>query len=490
MAPHAPTATRILSKCRKGLAFFHTVICPRIHTFALEVSMAYSIPVPRDWRQTALLVLTCSIMSSLSGTLLFAWLFYSLRYDYFPAFVLSTTLALLLWGVLVFVHPIRCVLTIMIPTLGTKQGSRLLLSTCFMVIALNIIPNILQNLKTIFQIFSCISQHSTEQLLNSTESFQDLAHDVKNLVTNTTYVMAKLSKAFVPKVNIVAQVNAYEVSDVITQAGNRLKINFDTLESLFKDVMLMANRVMAGIFIIYTLVGATWYLRSYLTNIKFDNKYITSQLEQQAEKNKVSNLPNVSSMKLIKSTGFKMSKKELGASLFRCLVILLFVLLTVLIITADNLVFQFAISVSQWVDSLPSLQVTFDLKYRAAVKVFNIIPVKNVKYSRIHTLDLTFFSPHCKRQASPPESSTIAAIGFIYCVLFAMVFLEAYAQRLCRKISAMFYRRREEERVLYLLHQIQKKLQDGQQHPEGHLYKEDSADFGIVETAVSFIKLP
>ncbi|XP_040187234.1 osteoclast stimulatory transmembrane protein [Rana temporaria] len=490
MAPYTPTTIRILSKCRSGWAYFQTAIYPRIRAFALEVSEAYSIPVPRDWRQTLLLVLTCSIMSSLSGIFLFTWLFHSLLYDHFPAFVLSTILALLLWGLLVLVHPIRCMLTIIIPTLGTKQGSRLLLSTCFMVIALNIIPNIFQNLKTIFQIFRCISQHSTEQILNSTKSFTDLAHDVNNLVTDTTCTMETLSGKFAPEVNIVAQVNASAVSNVIAQAGNRLKVNFETAESLFKDIMLMANRVMAGIFIVYTLVGATWYLRSYLTNIKFDNKYITSQLEQLAKKKKVSNLASVSSIKLIKSTGFKMSKKELGASLFRCLVILLFVLLTVLIITADHIVFHFTVAVGQWVDSLPSLQVLFDLKYQADVTVLGVFKVNHVTYSRVLESNVTFFSPHCTRPASPPESSTTAAIGLIYCVLFGMVFLEAYAQRFCRKISATFYRRREEERVQYLLDQIQKKLQDGPQNSEGQHSTEASADFRIGESPVSFVTLP
>ncbi|XP_072269815.1 osteoclast stimulatory transmembrane protein [Pyxicephalus adspersus] len=485
MAPHALTATRILSKCRSGWAYFQTFICPRVYSFVLEVFLAYSTPVPKDCRQTFLLVLTCSILSSISGFLLFYWLFYSLLYDYYSAFALSTTSALLLWGILVLVHPIRCVLTIIIPTLGTKQGSRLLLSTCFMVIALNIIPNIFKNLKSIFQIFRCISQHSTEQLLNSTESFRDLAHDVKNLVMDTTCIMAKASGTFAPEVNIAAQVNASEVSNVISQAGKRLKANFENIEWLFKDVMLTSNRVMAGLFILYTLVGAIWYLQSYLTNIRFDNKYITSQLEELAEKKKVSNLTNVSSIKLIKSTGFKMSKKELGASLFRCLVILLFVLLTVLIIAAEHIVFQFAMEVSRWVDILPSLQVTFDLKYQADVHLLQVFTIKDIVYSRVHELNLTFFSPQCKRPANPPESSTTAAIVCIYCVLFAMVFLEAYAQRLCRKISAMFYRKREEERVLYLLDQIQKNPQDCPTNSEGQLSKEPIADY-----VVSFLKLP
>ncbi|XP_068120708.1 osteoclast stimulatory transmembrane protein [Hyperolius riggenbachi] len=440
-----------------------------MYDFALEILTAYSTPVPETYRQTFLLLVTCFSMSSAAGTLLYLWMFHSLQYDFLTALILSTMFACLVCGILILIHPIRCMLTIIIPTLSTRQGSRLLLSTCFMIIALNIIPNILKNLKAIFHIFRCISQHSTEQVLNSTETFRELAYDVNYLVAETTRVIKSFNLKSVPEVNICAQINSTEIASTIGQAGNKLKDEFETVECISKAIMLIGNRVMAGFFIAYILFSATWYLWNYLTDIQFDNKYITSQLVQMAEKNKMSDLPDVSSFKLIKSTGFKMSRKEFGKCLFRCVVILLFVLLTTLIILTDHIVFQFALLVSQWAERLPALQVMFDLEYTADVEILNPfrllnlpIPARHnvVKYTRCHRLDVTFFPALCQHSPSRSEDSTVVTIGFIYCILFAMVLLEAYAQRLCRKISALFYQQREEERILYLFNQIQKNCRD------------------------------
>ncbi|KAM9296918.1 osteoclast stimulatory transmembrane protein [Gastrophryne carolinensis] len=425
--------------------------------FSQEVCTAYSTPIPDGWRQVSLLVLTCAMISGLAGILLYLWLFHSLRYEHLPASASSAAFAFTTCAILAVVHPIRCVLTMVIPTLGTKQGSRILLSTSFMIIALNILPNILKNLKAVFQIFRCIAQHTAEKALNSTDDFRSLAGDVHRLVTETNDVVAALAVTSAAKIDIFTQINTSKISHPIRQAVTALKTDFEAAESLFKDILLVANRVMAGLFIIYILFNATWYLRNYLTDISFDNRYVTSQLEEKAEKMKVT---NISSVKLIRSAGFKMSRKELVASLIRCLLILMFFLLTLMIIAVDHMVFRFAVAVSRWASDLPAAQVNFQLRYTAEVSLVKIIKSNVVSYSRDHQVDLTFFSESCKSPTSPPEISTTVVICFIYCVIFVVRFLETYAQRLCRKISSLFYRKRETERVTYLFLQIQKMLRD------------------------------
>ncbi|XP_075032933.1 osteoclast stimulatory transmembrane protein [Mixophyes fleayi] len=447
-----PIHFRISSQKRTSYwSYFQRIVRPKSQDLLLELLSAYSVPVPRDSKQTLLLILLCFIVSSLAGVFLYIWLFNSLQYNSLPATVLSTTSAFLICGVLVLVHPIRCILTIIIPTLGTKQGRRLLLSTCFMMMALNIIPNILKNLRTIFHIIRCISQHSSEMVLNSTYAFRYLTKEVSNLVNDTVNIGLHYSK----EVNFFANIDNSKVSNQILEIGNKMKKDFETVESLFKDIMLVTNRVLAGCFVLYMLFNATWYLRNYLTDIRFDNKYITKQLEQLAQKKNIVNLADNSSIKLIKSTGFKLSRKEIGASLFRLMTILLFALLTVLIVITDHIVFQFSVVVGKWVESLPSLQVTFYLTYNAHVNIAQVTRWHVPSYSKEFPLNITFFSKYCKHPTSPPDSSITIGIVFIYCILFAVIFLEAYSQRLCRKISALFYGTREEERVLYLFDQIQ-----------------------------------
>ncbi|XP_056404574.1 osteoclast stimulatory transmembrane protein [Hyla sarda] len=428
----------------------------RVQNWLWELSSAYSNPVPKDWKQILLLFILCFVFSSLAGTFLYIWLSHSLQYQSFLTSILALTTSIFICIVLVLIHPIRCILTIIIPTLGTKQGRRLLLSTCFMFMALNVLPNIFSNLRNIFQIIKCISQHSSETVLNSTSTFRDLTEELRKMVKETTDVMAKLQVKSPLEVNLLADINTDVVSQHISEVTNNMKKEFETVEMVFKDLTLVANRVIAGYFILYVLFNATWYLRNYLTNIEFDNQYITRQLVEIAQKNNITDLNNGSSLGLIKAAGIKMSRNELGSILFRLLVIVGFVLLSVLIIAMDHIVFQLAMEVGNWVEKLPAMHVTFHMHYDAFVTVIFIRQEIN-SHQIERQLNIFFFPDHCKQSASPPDPSVTASILVIHCILFAVVFLEMYAQRLCRKISAMFYQAREEERILYLFDQITKK---------------------------------
>ncbi|KAG8566892.1 hypothetical protein GDO81_013408, partial [Engystomops pustulosus] len=352
------------------LSFWQDVqkICLQVQNWLQELSCAFSDPVPKHRKQTLLLFILCFVFSSVAGIFLYIWLFHSLQYESFFASVIALTTAFLTCIVLVLIHPIRCILTIIIPTLGTKQGRRLLLSTCFMFMALNILPNIFINLRNIFNIIRCISQHSSERVLNSTSTFQDLTGELRNMVKKMTDVMAGLKLKFDPEVNLLANINTSVVSNQISEVANNMKKEVETVESVFKDLNLVANRVFAGCFILYVLLNSTWYLRNYLTNIKFDNKYITRQLVEMAQKNNITDL-NGTSMKLIKSAGLKMSRKELGSILFRLLMSIVFALVSVIIIAMDHIVFKLALEVENWVENLPEMQVTFYMHYNAKVSI-------------------------------------------------------------------------------------------------------------------------
>ncbi|XP_069807977.1 osteoclast stimulatory transmembrane protein-like [Dendropsophus ebraccatus] len=423
----------------------------RVRDWFQELSAACSNPVPKDWKQTLLLCILCSVFSSIAGASLHIWLSQTLQYGSSFTFVLALTTAIIICIVLVLIHPVRCILTMIIPTLGTKQGRRLLLSTCFMFMAVEILPNIFRNLKNIFHIIRCISQHSAERILDSTRTFQNMTVELSNAVKKTTDVMAQLQLKTPLEVNFFADINTQEISNQISIVGNNMKNDFETVELVFKDLILLSNRVFAGCFVLYVLFSSSSYLRNYLTDIRFDNKYITRQLMEMAQKYNITD--KGSSLGLIKATGLKMSGKEFGSILFRLLVTLVFALLSALIIAMDHIVYQLVKEFGKWGGNLPAMEVTFFMRYNAYVS-FSIFS-KEITLSDVSfPLSLIFFPDHCIQQASPPDPSVITLIIVIYCILFVVVFLEMYAQRLCRKIAAMFYQAREEERILYLCNQI------------------------------------
>lgn len=72
-------------------------------------------------------------------------------------------------------------------------------------------------------------------------------------------------------------------------------------------------------------------------------------------------------------------------------------------------------------------------------------------FKRSYHQNLTFVSADCTvKWPSAPNPSVILAVGLLYCIIYALIFLERYSHRLCRKISASFFESQEDQRVQYL----------------------------------------
>lgn len=80
---------------------------------------------------------------------------------------------------------------------------------------------------------------------------------------------------------------------------------------------------------------------------------------------------------------------------------------------------------------------------------------------------LTFSSARCSISPPlPPNPSVLFVMVLLFCIIYATVFLETYARRLCRKIAASFFESREEERALYLYSKLSRKHAEEQSCPK------------------------
>ncbi|XP_053572850.1 osteoclast stimulatory transmembrane protein, partial [Bombina bombina] len=439
---------------KRSSCWTSTVRILRINNLLLQVWSAYSSPVPKNLKQLVTLISLCTLLSLSGAFLFFIWLYNSLQYTFYPSAILSTASAIVTLITLVLLHPIRCILTIIIPTIGTKQGRKLLLSSCFMAVAFNIIPNIVTNTRTIFQMIRCISRHSANRIINSTYYFEVVTEDVSKVFI--TQVINSAREINFGKVNIFAQSETSLVERQLLKTTEKIKHEFLSIELLLKDGILTTNRVLAIFFIAFLLFNGSWYLKKYLTDIKFDNSYITNKLEKVVLEKKASDILTFSTKYLIRSTGLKLSKRELWICLFRIVILSLFLLPTALIIASDHITFQFAMAVGNWIDTLPDIPLTLQINYRGTLKICGVLK-SSISHNKEYPWHMTIVSSNCKTQASSPNNSIIITVGLIYSLMYAMIFLEAYAQRLQRKISASFYERREDERVSYLFEKILKK---------------------------------
>ncbi|XP_069058064.1 osteoclast stimulatory transmembrane protein isoform X2 [Pleurodeles waltl] len=382
-------------------------------------------------------------------------MFSSLRYSFRLSLAISTAFSFLFFLLLAFVHPARCVLTISIPTLGTKQGRRLLFSTCSLIITCNIIPSLAENIFTMLEFLKCISQTSSESLLNSTTILEQSAKEFGQEVTKVTLELNGEGLTFFSNFDKSA------VRNQMLNFSETIKRDFSNIQSVVAETIVVSNRIISCFFLLCLLSQSVCYLKSYLTDLKFNNIYITKKLEDLAQKYNKKDIVGSSSIKLIKSTGWKLSKEECLSCLFRIFIMSLFFTMIAMIMVMDHIVFFLAVAIGEWADNFPTVPLTLEIMYNLQISImplfFGVGKISSHLFDKKYRLELSLVSSHCVQQPRAPQSTAVFTVTLIYCLACAQIFLQTYAHRLCRKISASFFEKQEEARIQYLFKKILRK---------------------------------
>lgn len=335
-----------------------------MHRTLADLWWIYSKPVPADGRELWTLFLQCSCITVAIGGLFYNWMFASLEYSWHLSVAMAVSFSLLLLLTLLLVHPARCVFSMIMPTLGTKQGRKLLFSTCIMIAVVNITPNIVSNLKTILQVIKCICKNSSDSLLNSTALLEKVSWEFGEAIQETAHSIYK-------PMNGHFRFSLLQNSSLINQkmhlAGQKISREFLSVEVLVKDSIRVANRLAAGFFVLYLCFESTWYLKNYLTNLHFDNFYITKELERLAADRRAAHLLVGSSKKLIRPTGLKLSWEEVVLCLVQAMLVTLALLLLLVVVAMDHFAFSVADTAVRKAAQFSAVPVTLSIQYKVSV---------------------------------------------------------------------------------------------------------------------------
>lgn len=238
-----------------------------------------------------------------------------------------------------------------------------------MIVAVNIAPNIMSNIQAILQVIKCICKNSSESLLTSTHllgnASWDFSHYLKGVVDHMPHQIVKPRDGYI---QFETHNNSFWLSQKVLNASQGIKEDFSHVEMLAQKVTLLANRIIAGFFLFYLIFESAWYLKSYLTDLQFDNIYITKKLEDLAQKNDATHLLVSSPKKLIKSTGLKLTREELMTCLRNMVLLTLMLTLMLVIIATDYIAFHLAQATVTEVSQLPIVPIKFQIKYDVSIK--------------------------------------------------------------------------------------------------------------------------
>ncbi|KAM4610619.1 osteoclast stimulatory transmembrane protein [Polymixia lowei] len=433
----------------------------------------YSEPTPVGKGVLTLLSM-CFIIAMVTGGLLYNWLSETLKYDHETSIKTVSIYSVAIFFSSFLCHPLRCVLTIAMPTLCSKQGRKLIISTSVIIVMLNVIPNITMNIGAVVHILKCVSEGFARTLLNSTDLLNraktDLVWETIKVKREDLTIVTSLRK-----LDHYTHIDVSEVKNRFTHISGQIERNFSSARNLLKDCKLQLNRILAAIFVILLIVESARYLKCYLTSLQFDNVYLSTQLLQKAT---TDGKQILSAENMIHSTSCKMTNQEWPTCFISFVMVTLYFSAIAFIIALDHIVYHLVQISVPWLLDVPTTSASISVTFKVLFfpPAFCIFPKSCVKqeltnFHRDYEWILGSEPSRCEATPSPPDLGVRALLAILWLMSYFLVFLQVYARRMRRKVSASFFKEREEKRIAFLLKKIQA--------------KQDRKEQGIVSVDVS-----
>lgn len=308
-------------------------------------------PAPAG-KDVFILMSLCLAFVVTSGGLLYHWLAGTLQYHAGSSLGIACVYGALMFLVSFLCHPLRCVLTMTLPTVCTKQGRKLLITAAVMVLVLNVVPNITVNVGAAARLLKCTAEGFARTLLNSTEPLNRAKRD---LVGET--IKMNLNIQDLREFDQSTNVNVSEVKDRLAVVLGSIKERVKEARDLLDWCKLLSNRIFAGLFVALLTLESSLYLKSYLTLLHFDNDYISKDLQKRmAGKSKGKNS--------LFSARCSVTSQECTSSFVTLTLVTLHFMAITLIVVLDHVVFHVVQAILPWLLDFPATSATLSVNYK------------------------------------------------------------------------------------------------------------------------------
>ncbi|KAL7890152.1 hypothetical protein AOLI_G00024100 [Acnodon oligacanthus] len=420
---------------------------------------AYSKPCPSDACEMLTLIFLCVLVSSTISTLLFVWMVFSLAYTHFVAGIVTCVSACVMLVLLILVHPVRCVVTVTVPSLGTKQGRKIILSTALLYAITSCVPNITNNMTRSLHMMKCSAGNITHSMLESSNVPKAALRDIGNKLASLPSIG---SREYFFKLE--SDVDVKDMEKSLSQVSEHVKADLATLRSTVGQTSQIVKKIIAALFVVLMIGSSVVYVNGYLTHIKHDNVYQSHQLMEALQRMGGDvTLPRSYKKKLVKTSGVRMSAREVKRGLWGMLALLIYALMCGIMLGLDHFVYRSLQSLLAWASDIPDIRAAVHVQMTIKGTYIGLIHHEIQQLNRYYPYTVSMLPPGCVQSLSAPEHSVLTTVCTFLTIAFFMLHVEVFARRLRRKVCASFYRRREEQRTQYLLWKILEK----RERPEG-----------------------
>lgn len=323
-------------------------------------------------RRTLCLILLCLLLGTGASGILYICL-EKLQCNLIVALALCGTFSVVIPGALFFCKYLRCFTLIFLFSSGSKQGRNALIAAGTSIVLLNCAQNIFHNLTEIVRSLHCylvgMLMSVRDLLLNYTEIIQWIYQQFKKIEPVNLL-------RFDNDLKIYHHVDDREVKMKL----NGTKINIDRLAnniiSTFETFSIVVINTMAVMGVLLILLFTWFYIRRFLSNVNFENLFVTNQLlqfdERQAElgKSHLLQLTKKEKKYFMKIPALSLSEMELKSMARFLAPILSNLCIWIIVIMLDYGVFLIADSLRHHIDHLPTINITMSVHFSVSINIF------------------------------------------------------------------------------------------------------------------------
>ncbi|XP_076831691.1 osteoclast stimulatory transmembrane protein-like [Brachyhypopomus gauderio] len=414
---------------------------------------AYCKPCPSDGYEMITLIFLCVLISSMVSALLFVWMAFNLAYSLPVGAIVTGVCACVMSLLLILVHPVRCVVTMAVPSLGTKQGQKILLSMALFYTISTCVPNMTHNIVSLLHTLKCGAGNATQDVLQSINMPYNAMSDIKNFLKDLSPVYHSSAE-----LHLENTVDLQSFKRTISNASEDMRARFTLLNHNIHLISHISKKLIAALFMLLLAGSSVRYVNGYLTHIRYDNIYCSQQLLKALKRaSGDDSLPENYRKKLVKTLGVHMNRRELQRCLWGALVILFYALMCGIVLGLDYFVYRTLQMLLSQTSDAPAVKFTLFVNMEIKITAIKFVNVETKRFDKEYPYTVEMLPQGCVHTLRSPQRSTLVTVCVSLVVGFFLLMGEVFARRVRRKVCASFYRNREEQRTKHLLLKILKK---------------------------------
>ncbi|XP_067888405.1 dendritic cell-specific transmembrane protein-like [Heterodontus francisci] len=375
------------------------------------------------------------------------------------ALAVCGTFAAVIPGALFLSKYLRCFILIFLISCGTQQGRNALITAGTSVVLFNCAQNSFHNLSGLVESLVCYLKNMLPSITDILDKYIDVINWIHQKIQN------------LPQNHFVKFVDEFKTSQSIEDGDLKRNLNVTRV-----DLEILTNRIIStlGMFsqicksamlimgISLVLIFTWFYIKRYLTNIKFENIFITNQFlqfdEQQKERGKPHLLQLTTKEKkcFIKIPALCLSEREWKTMTRFFAPIFTNVCIWAIIIMLDYGLFLLISSIRHHLDHLPTINITMNMKFAAETKFFDF-SVHKFESTQTVSYETHLSKGDCIPQPTLSITNIWIPLVVLIAVLLLLTLLTAKFTILKVLVLSSFYAETEKRRIEFLHEKILQK---------------------------------